>query len=105
MNELPSLRLSGEVDLSTSRELAESLNELVGSTTHVAAVDVSAVTFMDTTGLGALVKTAERLRRQSRSLILVCPPGPVRTLLETTGMLDRFLVTDGDPDPALMPAA
>lgn len=105
MNHLPSLRLAGEVDLAATRELAESLNELVGTTTHVAVVDVSDVTFMDTSGLGALVRASERLRRQNRSLVLICPPGQVRDLLHTTGMADRFLLMGDEAATGLAPAA
>ena len=97
-NHLPSLRLSGELDLAATRELAASLNELVGTATHAAVVDASDVTFMDSGGLGALVRAAERLRRRSASLILVCPPGPVAELLDATGMRDRFLVMNGDAE-------
>jgi|GraSoiStandDraft_4_1057263.scaffolds.fasta_scaffold619276_3 anti-sigma B factor antagonist len=89
---LPSLRVAGEIDINRTRELTESLNELVGATDRAAIIDVSGVTFMDSTGLGALVKTNERLRRQSRRLILVCPPGPVLELLDATGLRERFVI-------------
>jgi anti-sigma B factor antagonist len=92
--DLPSLRLAGEIDITRTRELTETLNELVGSTDGAALIDVSGVTFMDSTGLGALVKTNERLRRQSRDLVLVCPPGPVLDLLDATGLRDRFVLAD-----------
>lgn len=91
---LPSLRITGEIDINRTRELTESLSELVGSTDGAAIIDVSGVTFMDSTGLGALVKTNERLRRQSRRLILVCPPGPVLDLLDATGLREHFLFAD-----------
>jgi anti-anti-sigma factor len=105
MNHLPSLRLAGEVDLAATRELAESLNELVGTTTHAAIVDVSDVTFMDSSALGALVRASERLRRRNHTLILLCPPGQVRDLVETTGMGDRFLLMGTEEASGLAPAA
>ena len=95
LTHLPSLRLTGEIDLNTTRELTAPLGELVGVATDAAVIDVSGVTFIDSTGLGALVKTSERLRRDGRSLILVCPPGPVLELLEITRLSERFvLVTE-----------
>jgi anti-sigma B factor antagonist len=89
---LPSVRLAGEIDVASAREINESLSELVGTQARAAIIDVRDVTFMDTTAVGALVRTSERLRRQNRSLVLICPPGPVYDLLEKAGLLDRFLV-------------
>src|SRR3954468_10832253 len=89
---LPSVRLAGEIDVASARDLNASLGELVGTPARAAIIDVRDVTFMDTTAVGALVRTSERLRRQSRSLILVCPPGPVYDVLEKSALLDRFLV-------------
>jgi anti-sigma B factor antagonist len=89
---LPSVRLAGEIDVASARDLNETLGELVGTQARAAVIDVRDVTFIDTTAVGALVRTSERLRRQSRSLILICPPGPVYDLLDKSGLLDRFLI-------------
>jgi anti-sigma B factor antagonist len=100
---LPSVRLAGEIDVASARDLNESLGELVGTQARAAIIDVRDVTFIDTTAVGALVRTSERLRRQSRSLILICPPGPVHDLLEACGMLDRFLVMPDEDAAAAAP--
>jgi len=94
---MKTLRLSGEIDLQAARELGQALNELVGTAGGAATIDLSDVTFIDSTGLGALVRARERLRRQSRTLILVCPPGPVRQVFELTRLLGTFVVVPDVP--------
>jgi anti-sigma B factor antagonist len=86
---LPTLRLSGEIDLHTTRALGESFADLAASPEPTVAVDISAVTFMDSTALGALVLTHRRRRRQGRSLLVICPPSsPAHRILELSVMLD-----------------
>ena len=100
------LRLEGELDLHTVRGLTGALSEAVGDTTHDPVVDLSKVTFMDSSALATLAKAAEQLRRQGRRLALVLPAGKVRRLLDLTGLLDRFEVLSELPGsaPAATPA-
>jgi anti-sigma B factor antagonist len=93
----PVLKLTGEVDVHAARRLSEPLSSLLGSSAPAIIVDASGVTFMDSTGLGALMRVHERLDRQGRALILVCPPGPVRRLLELTGLMDALRVVPDEP--------
>jgi anti-sigma B factor antagonist len=85
---VPVVRLRGAVDIDTVRHVAERLNELVGDPSATVVVDLTPVTFIDSTGLGALMRTHQRLRRQGRSLYVICPAGPARRVLEVSGLID-----------------
>jgi anti-anti-sigma factor len=81
------LRLHGDIDIDTARHLTERLNALIGNPSAAPVVDLSGVTFIDSTGLGALMRAHQRLRRQGRALALICPAGPARRALEVSGLV------------------
>ena len=84
------LAVSGEVDLGTAPRLREQLNDLVAAGHLRVVVDLTAVEFLDSTGLGALVAGFKRLRAHDGELRLVCVPGRIRKVFELT-RLDRVL--------------
>src|SRR4051794_41903054 len=66
------LRPQGEIDFATGPRLKEAITErLVAGETHL-VIDLSAVDFIESTGLGALIGGRRRGRGPSR------PPGPGR---------------------------
>ena len=93
----------GPIDLSTSRELASQLGELSGERGVAMVLDLSHVTFMDSIGLGVILKAAGRFRRQEKRFVIVAPEGPVQRLLELSGLSDR-LPLYGDRDAAIAAA-
>ncbi len=85
------LRLAGEFDVYTAPQLRERVVELVdGGTRHVLA-DLRQVTFLDSTGLGALIGGLKRLRARDGSLTLVIGTDRIRRIFRVTG-LDRAFV-------------
>ena len=78
------LQLTGELDVSSSTVLEEELGRLEDVPTIV--LDLSQLEFVDSTGLGVLVKTHQRLREQDRRLAVIQGGGQVRRLLELTGL-------------------
>jgi anti-sigma B factor antagonist len=55
------------------------------------AVDLTEVTFLDSTGLRVLLRARDRL---GAFIVLVTESGQVRRLLEQTGVLELFKVVD-----------
>jgi anti-anti-sigma factor len=85
--------LRGELDASTCRELAEQLVGLPGS---LIVVDLHELTFIDSSGLGA-IHEARRIAIKDGGNLVVCRPRPmVYRVLEITG-LDTW-VTDWNPE-------
>lgn len=77
---------AGEIDLCTSPELREALTAAAQRSRRV-IVDVTRVTFLDSTGMAAIVATAKHAHpRQERNVCLVGATGPVLRVLEITGL-------------------
>lgn len=84
--------LRGELDACTSRGLAK---RLIGPPGSLVVVDLRQLTFMDSSGLGA-IHAARRIAIKDGGNLFVCRPSPmVYRVLEITG-LDTW-VTDWDP--------
>jgi anti-sigma B factor antagonist len=78
--------LHGEHDVSTVGELEAALASAV-SIDHVGfTIDLSDVRFIDVVTIGAIERTRDALRAQSRSLELRSPSPFIRRLLELTGL-------------------
>lgn len=82
------LDVNGEVDLYTSPQLRDAIDREVGEGTSRVLVDLTGVTFMDSSGLGVLVGSLKRSRERGGELALVCTEGSVLKVLTITG-LDR----------------
>jgi anti-sigma B factor antagonist len=95
--------VSGEVDLSSVSQLRDRLYELVDSGEPV-IVDLEQVTFIDSTGLGALVGAYRRAAAHGGSLHAVCVHPQARRLLWLTGV-DRRVPLSATLDEALASVA
>lgn len=85
----PVLSPTGPLDLVTSRGLGSALGELAG-TPGDAVLDLTGVDFMDSMGLGVVLKAISRFSRQGKQLhVVVAPGGNVARLLELTGTRER----------------
>jgi anti-sigma B factor antagonist len=78
--------VSGELDLYVERELREALEEaeLLGLPTVV--VDLSGVTFMDSTACGILVAEAKKRDGHERALLLISSSARATRVLEVAGI-------------------
>lgn len=87
------LTLSGEVDPGTAPLLQEHLERLAGEPdiTRV-AVDLSQITFLDSSGIRAIIAGSEALRTGSTEVVLRAPNANVRRVLEVTGLTQLLTV-------------
>lgn len=83
------LVLSGEIDTYTASELASRL----GDEPVVAVVDLSAVTFIDSSGLRTLIEADRSRKNDGARFVLRSPSAPVQRLLEISGLSGHFDVT------------
>jgi anti-sigma B factor antagonist len=95
--------LSGEIDAYTAPSLRLDLRHLVETGTPVVVVDLSTVTFLDSSALGALVGALRRLRERNGRLLIVPPQSAASRIFELTG-LDGVLDLYEDRDAALSAA-
>ena len=94
------LVLAGELDTHDARGISANLSQAVGDTTRAPVVDVRQVTFLDSTVLAALAHAGEQLRNQGRVLTLAIEDGPVRELLDQSGLAGRFELVSAPPETA-----
>ena len=86
------LAVRGEVDVYTAPRLREKLVELVSKGKHHIVVDLEAVDFLDSTGLGVLVGGLKRLRSHEGDLSLVCTQQRILKVFEITGLTKVFTI-------------
>lgn len=75
------LRLIGEIDIATVDLMADGLSQLIKRHMTDVIIDATEVTFMDSTGLHALVEGKRHIHEDGSNLILVASPA-VRRVLE-----------------------
>jgi anti-sigma B factor antagonist len=84
---------AGELDLHAVQALMLQLDEAVGADCPQVILDLSAVTLVDSTALGAIMQAEHRFRSQGRTLSVVAPNGSAAAvLLELSGLRQRFSV-------------
>ena len=87
------VRAGGEIDAHTAHGLDKAVAEATNLASHV-VIDLAQVTFIDSTGLGALLVARKAGRERGRSMALVSPPPVVRRLLGSTQLHDVFAIYD-----------
>jgi anti-sigma B factor antagonist len=79
---------SGEIDALSAPQLGRHLLGLVDAGKTGVVVDLSKVTFMDSTGLGVLLNAVKAITKRRGRLILVCPNDRVLRPFQVTGLVD-----------------
>jgi len=86
------LSAAGEIDVATAPKLRERLDATVDRGPALVVVDLSAVTFIDSTGLGVLIGTSKRIEDAGGAMRLVVSEPRILKLFEITGLTDRFAI-------------
>jgi anti-anti-sigma factor len=88
--------LRGELDLRAAGDFRALLENLDRHRAAVTVIDLRGLAFMDSSGLGELVRASRRARRMGRRVVLVTGAEPIDRVLAITG-LDKALETTADP--------
>ena len=86
------LRVGGEIDVATAPRLREQLIKLVNDQRFMIVVDLGAVDFIDSTGLGVLIGALKRVRTHDGALVLVCTEPRIVKVFEITGLNQVFQI-------------
>lgn len=84
------LAVTGDLDISGVDDFLGHAGRLLDSGTRMIDVDLAGVTFLDSSGLGALVRLQRRMTEDGRQLRLANVPRSVARILELTGLTDLF---------------
>jgi anti-sigma B factor antagonist len=83
------LTVAGELDLSSAPDLKWALADALAASRGQVVVDLTLVTFLDSTALGVLVGVQRRLSVGTR-LAIVCADANVLRIFELTGLVGTF---------------
>ena len=86
--------LAGEIDLSNHVALRTALNDLIVGGSVDLVLDLTDVTFMDSTGLGAMIGTRRRVHAFQGSLAIVLTNDAILRVFEVTGLDKVFDLYD-----------
>lgn len=86
--------VSGEIDVYTAPRLRDKITELVSAGVYDLVIDMEAVEFLDSTGLGVLVGGLKKVRANEGSLSLVCTQDRLLKIFRITGLAKVFMIHD-----------
>jgi anti-sigma B factor antagonist len=84
------LEVRGEVDLHSAPQLQDRLLQLIGPGQPSVVVDLTGLSFLDSTGLGVLVAARNEAERAGTALKLVCSSDRMLKLFRITGLDAAF---------------
>jgi anti-sigma B factor antagonist len=81
------ITLSGELDAFDAPELRRTFETVLENEPEIVVLDLTAVTFLDSTVLGAIVGLLRRVREASAELRTVLPDTTARRIFEITNLV------------------
>ena len=87
------IQLHGELDMATAPRLGRVLDEALDAMPDTVRLDLSDLTFLDSTGIRVLITASRRAKAQDCSVILHAPREHVLRTLKLTGV-DRLMDID-----------
>jgi anti-sigma B factor antagonist len=86
--------LRGELDLSTVGKVQDELERVEQSSPPTVVLDLSRLSFLDSTGLRCIVTADERARQAGRRMVLVRGPEPVQRVFTITRLEEHLEMVD-----------
>ena len=83
------LSVAGELDISNAADLRMAIENAASGAREI-WLDLSATTFMDSSGLHAMAEARARVTQANLRLALICPEGPVLRVLALAGFDRSF---------------
>lgn len=91
------LTVIGELDIATKPRLEEAAHAMIARGARELTIDLSELSFMDSSGLSLLIVLNKLARSEGWTLRLLKPAGPALTILTLTGA-DENLPFVADPE-------
>ena len=91
---LVQLVLSGELDLSTVDKVENELGSVEEGEERMLVLDLSALTFLDSTGLRLMVTANQRAQKDGRRLVIVKGPETVQRVFSITKLDETLEMVD-----------
>ena len=92
------LALIGELDLSTVEKVEDELRKAEDGGAETVVLDLSSLSFLDSTGLRTIVTADQRARKSGRRLAIVKGPETVHRVFTITRLDERLDMVEGADD-------
>lgn len=89
-----SIEVEGEVDLATVDELQQAIDAVFADSAEGLVVDLTGSSFMDSTGLKALVMSNRKFDEAGRSFAIAVSAGPISRLVDLSGVNTTIRTVD-----------
>jgi anti-sigma B factor antagonist len=90
--------IAGEIDLASAPSLRERLSQCMDKGCRDITLEMSGVSFMDSSGIKALLAARGQLEEVDGRLTLSSPSRTVLRVLDVTGLSSVFAITGGERD-------
>lgn len=101
-SELPTgwhcISVQGEIDLATVPDLENAIESVYAANSHPLVIDLTESSFMDSTGLKALVMANRRFDESGRGFAIAVSGGPISRLIDLSGVDSSIKVVDRTED-------
>jgi anti-sigma B factor antagonist len=88
------VRVAGEIDTATAPALRAAIDAALEHGALELWIDLTPTTFMDSSGLHALIDAQARAFELNRRLAVICPGGCVRRVFDLVGLSGRLSLYD-----------
>jgi anti-anti-sigma factor len=88
------IAVNGDIDLATVPELEAAIDAIFNANSQPLAVDLRETSFMDSTGLKALVMASRRFDEDGRQFAIAVSGGPVSRLIDLSGVNGSIRVVE-----------
>jgi anti-sigma B factor antagonist len=92
MSQIEIIEPVGRLDIGNAAQLRKQIAELTNNKPNLLLVDLTSVSFMDSSGLGALVSSLKAMRAIGAEMVLCSPNEQVKMLFELTSMSKIFRI-------------
>ncbi len=86
------MSLRGEIDALTAPKLGSRLFGLAEEGARGVVIDLSDVTFMDSTGIGVLMNSLRHMNLRRCAMVLVCPTERILRPFQVTGLVSHLRI-------------
>lgn len=86
------VKLIGDVDIASSSQLKEELNQMLNEIERSITLDCEELQYIDSTGLGVLIGVLKRVKGKSNDIMIINMHSNISKLLKITGLDKIFVV-------------
>lgn len=91
-NDKARIAASGELDIYSAPKLSDVIDAYVDAGATEVVLDLSGITFLDSTGLSAFLAAHQRLESQGGKLVLEGPGAQITRMFDLTGLTEHFVI-------------